>query len=542
MLPIELQRIILIEQLRAAVEVRDYADAVQAINELDTIGVPGELAPTVAVLAGRLAEATGRISDALKAYGTAATSADGPAAAQGRMRDVALRYSLKRLERAQAIAELETLTTMWRGDETEIEALSVLERLYLEEKRYRDAFYVMRTAIKVFPQFAVHAAHPGRGGGELRIAVPRQHRRATVRRSRRSALFYDFRELTPPAGAATRSSAASPIAWWRSISSTQAAELLQHQVDNRLQGAARSQVAARLAVVYLMNHKPDRALQRPAHDARGGPQHRAAQPAPAARGAGAVRYRAPRSSRSRWSPTSPATRSSGCAPTSCGRRKRWRDAGEQIEKLYGERWRELMPLTEVERPDILRAAIAFALAEDQLATDRLREKYGAKMAEGPLRARVRDRDDAVRRQRRGVPRRRQAGGRGRHARAVLARRAGALSRAAIAGRPGAGTRRTCTGRRAGGAPVRLAVAHARGQPARNLGRRRGGERGADRAAQRAVGGAEELAESLMRVSGERSLGLHGRAQPDEPLGPDWCGYRTQTARRQAQFSSSARKS
>src|SRR5207237_256764 len=40
----------------------------------------------------------------------------------------------------------------------------------------------------------------------------------------------------------------------------QAAELLQHQVDHRLQGAARSQVATRLAVVYLMNRKPDRTL------------------------------------------------------------------------------------------------------------------------------------------------------------------------------------------------------------------------------------------------------------------------------------------
>ena len=38
----------------------------------------------------------------------------------------------------------------------------------------------------------------------------------------------------------------------------QGAELLQYQVDNRLQGAARAQVATRLAVIYLMNHKPDR--------------------------------------------------------------------------------------------------------------------------------------------------------------------------------------------------------------------------------------------------------------------------------------------
>ena len=29
--------------------------------------------------------------------------------------------------------------------------------------------------------------------------------------------------------------------------------------------------------------------------------------------------------------------------------RRWRDAGEQIEKFYGERWREFAPLTEAER-------------------------------------------------------------------------------------------------------------------------------------------------------------------------------------------------
>jgi predicted negative regulator of RcsB-dependent stress response len=40
----------------------------------------------------------------------------------------------------------------------------------------------------------------------------------------------------------------------------QATELLQHQVDHRLQGAARAQVAARLAVIYLMNRKPEKAL------------------------------------------------------------------------------------------------------------------------------------------------------------------------------------------------------------------------------------------------------------------------------------------
>ena len=35
---------------------------------------------------------------------------------------------------------------------------------------------------------------------------------------------------------------------------------MQYQVDHRLQGAGRAQVATRLAVIYLMDRKPDRAL------------------------------------------------------------------------------------------------------------------------------------------------------------------------------------------------------------------------------------------------------------------------------------------
>ena len=63
--------------------------------------------------------------------------------------------------------------------------------------------------------------------------------------------------------------------------------------------------------------------------------------------------------------------------------RRWRDAAEQIELLYGERWRDFAPLNETERFDILRAAIGFALGEEPIGLSRLREKYAAKMADGP---------------------------------------------------------------------------------------------------------------------------------------------------------------
>src|SRR5690606_8548342 len=75
------------------------------------------------------------------------------------------------------------------------------------------------------------------------------------------ALFYDFRDLTPVG--------ADGDDMVRRLSRRlidvdlldQAAELLKHQVDNRLEGVAKAQVATDLAAVYLMNHQPQQALQ-----------------------------------------------------------------------------------------------------------------------------------------------------------------------------------------------------------------------------------------------------------------------------------------
>jgi hypothetical protein len=63
--------------------------------------------------------------------------------------------------------------------------------------------------------------------------------------------------------------------------------------------------------------------------------------------------------------------------------RRWRDAAEQIEKIYADRWTDPTALTDGERADVLRAAVGYALAEDTIGLDRWRNKYAAKMAEGP---------------------------------------------------------------------------------------------------------------------------------------------------------------
>src|SRR5581483_11025728 len=154
-LPLELQRMVLQEMTRAALEVGDVTGAVNELHEFDVVGVPRELEPPIAVLTGRLAEALGNTGEALRAYQTAADSWDRPAAAQGRLRGIVLRRSLGTLDRTNAIAELETLTFVWRGDDTEIEGLQLLARLYTEDGRYRDAFRLMRVALTAHPNSAV---------------------------------------------------------------------------------------------------------------------------------------------------------------------------------------------------------------------------------------------------------------------------------------------------------------------------------------------------------------------------------------------------
>jgi hypothetical protein len=162
----------------------------------------------------------------------------------------------------------------------------------------------------------------------------------------------------------------------------QAADLLQYQVDHRLQGAGRAQVATRLAVIYLMNRKPDRALatlgatrtadlstelrnERLLLEARAlsdqGRHDFALEVIANVDGREALRLR----SDILWAA------------------HRWRESAEQIEVMYGDRWKEWTPLTDVERSDILRAEIGFALGEDTLGLGRFREKYAAKMAGTP---------------------------------------------------------------------------------------------------------------------------------------------------------------
>jgi tetratricopeptide (TPR) repeat protein len=377
-LPLELQRVVIIEAMRASIEVKDYSGAASRSNDLDVIGIPPDLKPQVSVLRGRLAEAFGREKDALAEYKAAAQSAHRPSAMEARLLDIALRQKRDEITQENALRDLETLSVMWRGDGLEVKALQMMARIYSDIGRYGDSLSAARTATRLQPNSDISRAAQDDSAalfGQLFLG-PKGDDLPPVEAL---ALFYGYSELTPIGRRgdemirrlADRLVAVDLL--------DQASELLQYQVDHRLEGAARAQVAARLAMVYLMNRKPDRAIaalrttriadlagelrqQRLLLEARAqsdiGRRDLGLDIISNITGREAIRLR----SDIFWAA------------------RRWRESSEQIELYYGDRWREFKPLNPVEKGDVIRAVIGYALAEDSIGLARFREKYVALMS------------------------------------------------------------------------------------------------------------------------------------------------------------------
>lgn len=377
-LPIELQRTLITEAMRSSLEVRDYSGAAKRSSDLDVIGIPSELKPAVSVLRGRLAEALGHERDALDQYKVAVESPDRAAAAEAKLLAIVLRQKRDEIGQADLLHELETLSVTWRGDGIEVRTLGMLARIYADTGRYSESLAAARTATRLQPNSEI-SRQAQDAAAALFAQLFLSPKGDDLPPVEALAMFYEYRELTPIGRRgdemirrlADRLVAVDLL--------DQAGELLQYQVDKRLEGAARAQVAARLAMVYLTNRKPDRAIaalrstriadlsgelrqQRLLLEARAqsdvGRHDLALDIISNIGGREAIRLR----SDVYWAS------------------RRWREASEQIELYYADRWRDFKPLNAVEKGDVIRAVVGYALAEDAIGLARFREKYAPLMS------------------------------------------------------------------------------------------------------------------------------------------------------------------
>jgi hypothetical protein len=196
------------------------------------------------------------------------------------------------------------------------------------------------------------------------------------------SLYYDFRELTPVGRLgdemirklADRLIAVDLL--------DKAAEILAHQIDKRLTGAARAQVAAKLAAVHMMNRQPQEALEvirRTRQAVLPGALllRRRMLEARALTEVGLARqaidllgdFTGPEVERVR--------------ADALWKSEDWQLAGESYERLLEAAAVRDRPVTDDERIDVMRSAIAYSMADDKFGLARFREKFAAKMAQTP---------------------------------------------------------------------------------------------------------------------------------------------------------------
>jgi tetratricopeptide (TPR) repeat protein len=277
-----------------------------------------------------------------------------------------------------AINTYDALRYRWRGGAFELEDVRALGQLFLSQGRYREALEAFRSAGKDLP--------------DLPEAVQLQADLAAAFRSlflggmadglqpiQALALFYDFKELTPVGedGDAMVRRLARRLVDVDLL--PQAEDLLKYQVDNRLDGVPKAQVATDLAVIYLMDRKPEDAI-----DAINASRttvlptalnlRRRIVAARALTGLGQY-------------DTALEMLGSDASPDAADaraevvwRQKNWPAAGAAFEKMLGDRYKSPGPLTGEQEGQLLRAAAAYSLASDDVSLARLRDHWNGFVA------------------------------------------------------------------------------------------------------------------------------------------------------------------
>jgi len=160
----------------------------------------------------------------------------------------------------------------------------------------------------------------------------------------------------------------------------QAAELLQHQVDQRLDGIAKASVATRLALIYLLDRKAEKALNL----IRSTKQTRLPDDLIVQRNlieARALTDLKMYDEAMELIATETGSEADRLRADIMWDAQRWPDAGAAAEALLGTRYEDIAPLTDNERTDVMRASVAFSLAGDSASLQRLRTRFEAKMAQ-----------------------------------------------------------------------------------------------------------------------------------------------------------------
>jgi len=284
-----------------------------------------------------------------------------------------LRMAESQITPSQAADVYDGLRYRWRGDATELDTIRALGQIYLSLGRYREALEALRSAGQRLPDLPEAVQLQADLNNAFR-ALFLEGQADGLQPIQALALFYDFKELTPIGadGDLMVRRLARRLVDVDLLS--QASELLKYQADNRLDGVPRAEVSTDLAMIDLMDRRPENALeainasrttllpnalnaQRRVIESRAwlqlGQYDHALEIIQTDKGGDSDAIRGEIS----W------------------KKHDWSGAGSLFEKMLGDRWKTNTPLAQDEEAKLLRAAIAFSLAGDDGGLTRLRGHF-----------------------------------------------------------------------------------------------------------------------------------------------------------------------
>ncbi len=359
----------------ASITAGDLATARLDLLDLSTDGLSPVERQAVDFDRARLLEASGQPAPALALYQQVSGSSYGAIAAPAILHATELQLSLGRMKPADAVATLDSLRFRWRGDGTELQTVRALSGIYLSSGRYREAMDALRSAARSLSDLPETAAVQAdlskafqdlflRGGADGLPPI------------QALGLFLDYKDLTPIG--ADGDMMVRKLA--RRLVDVdlldQAAQLLKYQADNRLDGVARASVDTDLAMIELMNRQPEAALDainnsRTTLLPKDMAERRRVLQARALAGLG------------RFDDALELLDKDGSPDALDARgdiawqQRDWPKVGAILEGRLGDRWRSALPLSVQEQAVLLRAGIAYSLADDNVGLARLRTHYAS---------------------------------------------------------------------------------------------------------------------------------------------------------------------
>ncbi len=243
----------------AAIRAGDYRGAGAFIDVVaDGKPTPGEQA-RLNFLRGRVLYASGDIDTALDYWRRLSQGLD--RWSRVRSERALIEHGLRagQIGRTDAIAGLESLRYTWRGDQVEFDLLRELGKLYLEENEYVDGLNALREAVTFFPEnlYAEQVAEEMTDSFS-RIFTEGDSDKMTPIQA--LSLYDQFRELTPVGSRGDEIIQRLADRLVQVDLLDRASILLERQVKFRLQGGDKARVGARLALIRLLDRRPEEAL------------------------------------------------------------------------------------------------------------------------------------------------------------------------------------------------------------------------------------------------------------------------------------------